>query len=114
MKRFKVSLAALAIVAAIVCAFTTAPKHFSTSTFAVYANDSHTTGLTVQSDFSSQTQVSTQTTSYTNPQLNSLAQVHCPAPNDIICLGEVNLLDGVQDPGTANSAPIATRQGTFQ
>ena len=117
MKRFKVSLAILAILVAVVSAYTTAPKHAvkkSDATFAVYANNSHSGSVSVQSDFSSQTQIATQTTQFTNPQLNSLAVIHCPSPNNIICFGEVNLLDGAQNPGTASAAPIDTRAGTFR
>jgi len=112
MKKIKVSLAALGITAAAICAFTTDPKHFDISTFAVYGNSTHGS-LLIQCDYSSLTLVATQTTPFTNPQLNSLANIHCPAPNDIVCLAEVNLLDGAQDPGTCSAAPIATRNGTF-
>jgi hypothetical protein len=114
MKNFKVSLVALAILVAAVSAFTTAPREANPN-FAVYGNINQEGSLTSQEDFSSQgEQVATKSTQFTSQELNALAQEHCPAPNNVVCFAEINAIDGVQNPATAASAPISTRNGSYE
>jgi hypothetical protein len=114
MKNFKVSLVALAILVAAVSAYTTAPRETNPN-FAVFGNIEQEAAVASQEDFSSQgEQVATKSSRFTTQELNALAQEHCPAPNNIPCLAEVNAIDGQQDPEEAAELPLSTRAGTYE
>jgi hypothetical protein len=114
MKRFNNILAVLAIVMAIVCAFTTAPRKANPD-FAVYGNIDHNGSVSTQEVISSQGEVlATKSSGFTSQELNAIAQEHCPAPNNIVCIAVVRSIDGQQDPATGELAPLATRAGTYE